>query len=920
MNSMVDAARIAEADGERARRLPFGLNKVMGLFGIGTDKATPGIGFGEDISDGDFATPRKSKPPVRFSRLADYLPYHSFDPKHRLFFIEGPEPGTVESVGFVIEIRPQLGATEEMADYLTSLFQAPGPAGTGIQVQIFGTPDLEEFFKRYEAVTLQATEELQAVDPERARQRRLLTKIMEKRLAYYRKGATEGLFRDMNFRMRDFRANCSVVVPVPKKGMKGEFQRLEDWVGSDEARILMEQVELTRETYTATLKSYHLYLRDWGPEELINWCSQLLNMQQTLSGEIPSLTYDDSLPLSHQIVARDTKMVETEMDLQMSDGRNDQVHARAMSIRSYPKGFSLNQMSELLGSATNPTLSYPCPFLLTLGVQILEYDAEKNKTMMKAARATQGAESQMAKFQPDMVDRKFDWDIALDAFNEGKGTVKLYHQLMLFAKEGEIAKAEQAARAIWRGQNFDITVDRKMQKQGLLSSLPMTFGPLMQGDLKAAMRCSTKTVFNAANMMPTLGEHTGLGTPTVSLFGRRGQAMSIDLHANPSGNYNGCVVGASGAGKSFLLCEIAGRMVATGGKARIIDVGRSYENLCKTSGGQYIEFTPDSDICLNPFSMVEDIDRDMEMLKPLLGQMISPSKPLDDYQLAQVEINVRQLWEEHGRNTTITMLAERLKKACYQGGSREAFGVEADVPTEACDPRIRDLGVQLFPFTSEGAYGRFFEGEANINFKSDFVVLELEELKSMKALQGVVMLLIMYKISQEMYLGGRSQKGVCIIDEAWDVMAGGQSGAFIEAGYRRARKYGWSFLTGTQSVGDYSISPTAQAAFDNADWMFLLRQKKESIESLSRSGRLSMDDYTKTLISSVTTRHGAYSEVFVRCADMPPAVGRLFVDPFSQLMNSTKAEDFEAIRSLTRAGIETETAIEMVLKQRGITV
>jgi conjugal transfer ATP-binding protein TraC len=440
----------------------------------------------------------------------------------------------------------------------------------------------------------------------------------------------------------------------------------------------------------------------------------------------------------------------------------------------------------------------------------------------------------------------------------------------------------------------------------------------MQRDMVTAMRCTTKTVYNAANMMPTLGEHTGVGLPVVTLFGRRGQAMSIDVFSNPSGNYNGICVGASGSGKSFLLNEITQRVLATGGKVWIIDVGRSYEKLCKMISGQYIEFTPDSKINLNPFSMITNLDEDMQLLKPMIGQMIAPTEALGDYELAQVEINIRQLWEEHGANTSLTMLAERLKKACYQGGSREAFGVEEEVKAENCDPRIRDLGVQLFPYTTEGAYGRFFDGPANINFESDFVVLELEELKSMKDLQSVVMLLIMYKIMQEMYQGDRKQRKMVVIDEAWDLMSGGQSGKFIEAGYRRCRKYNGSFITGTQSVADYWSSDTSKAAFDNADWMFLLRQKAESLEQLSQSGRLVMDDGTKSMLKSITTRHGAYSEVFVRCADMTPTIGRLFVDPFSQLVGSSKADDFEAVREYVASGKTTAQAVEKVLADRGV--
>ncbi|MBK6616133.1 type IV secretion system protein TraC [Ottowia sp.] len=880
------------------------LKRVVG-FGAESDVAV-------ESDESDFAKPRQAKSELTFNRFSDVLPYTGWDERSGLFIIEADTLDSVESVGFVIELRPQTGASEEMADYLSTLFMCGAPPGTGIQFQMFGSPELTEFFTEYDRITVPP----QHYEPRSAREKqaKLLHKMMERRMEYYKKGATDGLFTDMNYRMRDFRAILSVVVPVPKR-VGGKHQMVDQFMTAPSTRAWLNEITVLRETFVTTLKAYFLFAYEHSPEDLINWCSTILNMQKSICADRMPLEYDDGKKLRYQIVSTDTKITEEETHIEFADGNHEPMCMRAMSIRNYPKAFGLAQMSDLIGSTTNTTLSYPCPFLLTMGARILDYDIERNKTIMKAARATQGAESPMAKFQPDMIDRKMDWDIAQESFDDGKGTVKLYHQLLLFCRKDELAKCEQAAKAIWRAQNFDLATDSLMQKQALVASLPMMFGPLLQRDLQIAFRVSTKTVYNAANMMPVIGEPTGVGAPVMSLFGRRGQAMGVDIFANPSGNFNGCVVGTSGSGKSFFLNELTQRTLATGGRVWIIDVGRSYEKLCSMLGGQYIEFTPDSNICLNPFSMVTDIDEDMQMLKPLVAQMISPLKPLEAYELAQLDINMRQLWEEKGPETSITLLAERLKKACYQGGSKQAFNDE-EVDDSACDPRIRDLGVQLFQFTEDGAFGKYFKGQANVEFTSDLVVLELEELNAMKELQSVVMFLLMYKITQEMYLGERSQRKLVIIDEAWALMGGGASGEFIEAGYRRARKYGAAFFTGTQGVGDYAASPTAQAAFDNADWLFLLRQKAESVEALAKSGKLVVDDYTKSLIKSVTTRANAYSEVFMRCGDLPASVGRLFVDPFSMLTYSTKSEEFELVRAYVRRGMATEDAVEQVLRDR----
>nr|UVX22886.1 IncF plasmid conjugative transfer pilus assembly protein TraC [Proteus terrae subsp. cibarius] len=150
------------------------------------------------------------------------------------------------------------------------------------------------------------------------------------------------------------------------------------------------------------------------------------------------------------------------------------------------------------------------------------------------------------------------------------------------------------------------------------------------------------------------------------------------------------------------------------------------------------------------------------------------------------------------------------------------------------DRRVQDVGEQLYPFTTQGEYGRFFNGHNNTRFKNRFTVLELEELKGRKHLQQVVLLQLIYQIQQEMYLGERDRRKIVFIDEAWDLLTQGDVGKFIETGYRRFRKYGGSAVTVTQSVNDLYDSPTGKAIAENSANMYLLGQKAETINALKK--------------------------------------------------------------------------------------
>jgi conjugal transfer ATP-binding protein TraC len=164
-------------------------------------------------------------------------------------------------------------------------------------------------------------------------------------------------------------------------------------------------------------------------------------------------------------------------------------------------------------------------------------------------------------------------------------------------------------------------------------------------------------------------------------------------------------------------------------------------------------------------------------------------------------------------------------------------------------------------------------------------------------------------------MGDRKTPFNIVFDEAWDMLRGRQGGVFIETLARRLRKYRGSLVVGTQSVNDFYACAGAQAAWDNSDWNCFLSQKEESIAQLKKSERILLDGFKEKLITSVKTIHGKYAEVMINGAD-GYAVGKLLLDPFSELLFSTKAEDYAAIRELKFQGMEVSEAIEHLLEKK----
>ncbi|KPK48379.1 MAG: hypothetical protein AMS22_15490 [Thiotrichales bacterium SG8_50] len=818
--------------------------------------------------------------------LSGWVPHSGYDHDNKLFYIDGElRKGEVDSHshGFTLEGYPQTGANEELARIIRSIITVC-PAHTGLQITLYASPNLIKYFKRYS--------NLRQVDPDQearaseigrpVRNENIYRTLSRRAIQYYQKGTRRSLFRDENFCLRNFRLIISVVRP-----------------GLPEEDKILDTLKL-RDSIRGALKSAYIPNEVWDVNDYLKYMTEVLNPSVPLNDFYPQ--YDDGRELKAQIVKRDTLCRVSERGLTFT-GEGDPVEVRNYSVLNYPQHVAMWDMANLIGDQFQTALQYPCPFQITTGIWVGDSESMKQRAMMKSARATSNAESPLAKVLPDLQEKKRDWDLVLKSISQGGTMVSLYHQFTLFAPPDVAQAAEESLMAIARTRNFELTNDQYMQIQSLLNTLPMTLSREMYADMKKARRVTTKTAENAIHMAPLVADHRGSINPVMMLYTRRGQVFGLDLFDKQGGNYNAAIVGRSGSGKSVFMGTMALSYLATGAQVFMIDIGKSYQNLCRLVDGNFIMFTPESDINLNLFSLVEDIDEEMDVLKPLISQMAMPDDKPDSLINSEIEQAIRVVWDQKGKTMTVSDIAD------YFDNKGRA--------SDPIDQRLIDFANMLFPYTSKGRYGKYFHGECNIDFNKQMTVLELEELSTKKDLQGVVLLILMYAIQQRMYLGDRKRKKVLFIDESWDLM--GRKGAvsdFIKHAYKRVRKYGGSAVSGAQSLTDYLKTEAGQAALENSDWKFIMSQQPEVIDSLEREGGMSITEPTKRLLKSLRTSKGKYSEVFVYSDEMQ-APARLVLDPYTLLMCSTQAEDYEAIREKTRQGLSMAEALDAVILERG---
>ena len=817
--------------------------------------------------------------------LSSLLPYDEYDPSNGLFYND-------DSISFIFEVVPQTGASEQMEERLSSLFN-PLPPNTCYQWSLFGGPMSYERMDTYLDQRRIAADR-NAIDP-------LLLELCKKRVEFFKRSKGRGLFLNDNFSIRDFR----LVLSVTREANR------------DNPRDVSDMADL-RDTLRATLNSAQLPAFSMDAEGFVNFMAPLTDPRIMFDRETRDhFPYDSGKSIKDQMGTIGMPCTLTGKSIiwgfDNDDDGADQISARVFTVRSYPKTKRLWEMLNLVGAVYDDNLQYPCPFLITQGVQTQERTKTEETHKFKGARAQMNAESKMAKFQTELRDVNADYLHMQQHIDAGGQQVMMYHNVVLFAPPSQMRRYEATVENIWAAERFKIVRCDSITMPMFVASLPMTLTPKVSSALRRPAKVtSRKTDRNATNTSPVLAEWQGSGDPVLLFFGKRGGPTFIDLYSNKEGNYNFAVTGVSGSGKSVLIQEIVSSYRSIGSIVRIIDVGRAYENLIKMQNGVFLQFDRRKMPCLNPFTNVgrdeeNSFEHEMRFLKPLISRMASPNRPLEPFQSSLMEQAITEVWKDYGQDSNPDKIAKFLLTIKDENGNNERYAYE--------------LSKQLYPFTERGQFGSIFNGKADLVLEGPMIGLELEELASVPDLRRVVMFAVTQLITHDMYLLPRNVKKMCVMDEGWQLLGDdAETGAFIEEGYRRARKYEGIFGLGTQGIGDFFKTAAGRAAYSNADWKIIGRQEEDTLSRLVASKEVAFDPAMVRMINALRKEDGKYSEWLIS-SPAGKAVVKCILDPWFLTMASSKGPVFERVRHhITDGGLSTLQAINEVVREQGFHV
>ena len=801
---------------------------------------------------------------LRAERL---FPAFAVDPDNKVFLCND------KTLGFVFECQPLAGGDEKINDKLEQFLAQNYPDDMTMQFMLFRSPDIEW--------QLNAMSNLRS-----GMNHPLLTPVIEDRIAFLRehtqkdliKRSLRGSVHDMGL-IQDLKLIISVKIPYTgETGVEGptagEMQMIQQW----------------QQKMLSLLRSMSLAPRLMTPQDYLRLMNSLCNWAPDASWKMSDLPYwEEDKTLDCQILDPTTNVICARPDL-LQLGESGFV--KVLSAKRLPDATYFGEAIQYAGDLSGQNQGVKQNYAVVVNVIFPNSEKMKGALEKKRQWVTNQAYGPLLKFVPVLNDKKASFDTIYESVNKGAKPLRLTFSVLVFGKsEEDVTAASMAVQAFWATQRFALMEDRFVMLPIFRNCLPLGTD---RSAIRELQRYKTMTSKEAPVLLPIFGEWKGTGTYHIALMSRNGQIMSMSLH-DSSTNKNGVIAAESGSGKSFLLNEIILSYMSEGARVWVIDAGKSYKKLCESLEGDFVEFGEDSRICLNPFETITNWEEEEDGIVSLVGAMASINANLSDLQIAELKRIMKVLWDERGQSMTV----DDIREACISSE----------------DPRVMDIGKQLYAFSSTGAYGRFFNGKNTADFRNDFTVLELDELQGRKHLRQVVLLQLIYQIQREMYLGERDRKKLVIIDEAWDLLKEGEVSVFMEHAYRKFRKYGGSAIIATQAVTDLYDNKVGRAIADNSANMFLLGQKKESIEMVKEKKLLVLSPAGFNILRSVYTEAGVFSEIFL-ITERGQGVGRLVVSDFQGLLYSTAPEDVQAIKLYQDQGLSVSDAIKSVLRDR----
>lgn len=360
----------------------------------------------------------------------------------------------------------------------------------------------------------------------------------------------------------------------------------------------------------------------------------------------------------------------------------------------------------------------------------------------------------------------------------------------------------------------------EQQERGLMTALPLGHDKLYTNRLLTTESLGVYMPFDEVNQFDKNGIYYGVNVINKSL---------IIYDRTKGQNYNGLVLGASGAGKSFSSKrEMTSVLLNKDADVYIIDPEGEYSILADKFDGTVIKISPGNGVYLNPFDLDIDTSYDKDLnpiamkidfICGMLETMLGNGAKLTPIQRAVVDRCAHQIYQpylEHlaelppdknGRKRTIDR--------AYCPTMQNLFDTLLSQP----EAEAQNLALVMEPYTT-GSFDAFAH-RTNVDVDSRLIIYDISTIGT--NLMELGLKVCTNEVWTKMINNRKRDRWTWFyIDEFHLLLSNLSTAEFIKTIFKRARKY-FGVPTGiTQNCEELLASPAARAVITNTSFVYML--------------------------------------------------------------------------------------------------
>ena len=656
-----------------------------------------------------------------------------------------------------------------------------------------------------------------------------------------------------------------------------------------------------------TLQGAHLSPKRVTDHQLVHWLRTFFNNKENIDH---TTHVAPVVPLRKQVIDAETSIEFNDNKRFVKIGKRYARCITPKNTRGNIDSLITNTLAGGIMGHSDDSNQITTPFIWTVSLVFgdVKFELHQKASMTMSQKSTGSFAREIGKRVEEFV-----WatDIA-----ETENYVKVIPTIWIFADSEEaLRKSTSRVKRIWEAQDFQMQEESILQKALLIAALPFGLYNIKK-NITLLDRHFLHPVSTVSRFLPIQGDFFGGSKPVLLYFGRKGQLCGLDVFDERANNHNFLVCAESGSGKSFKLNKFLGDYYASGALVRAVDLGYSYQKLCRVYKGRFIDVGKEK-IVINPFHSHavddEDIQKDLMAAANVIAEMAYSASGSMLHETEWTLIKSAVFWAYRKGDVINGIDAVQRYLAHFPD-----YDDLQDIPNlDFAKSKAHELAFNLRDFTTRGSFGRFFNGDSTFDISSDeFVVLELEQLKSQKELFSVIVMQVMNAVTQDLYLSDRGQRRFILFEEAASMLKKqghndlSRLAALIEEGYRRARKYHGSFGVVLQSIMDtVQFGEVGEVLINNAAFKFFLEGK--DYEKAAQQKIINYDGLALDLLTSVKNAKPRYSEMMVDSA-IYKGVARLCVDPWNYWISTSAGNEVNQFNKLIEKGASPIEAISLL--------